>query len=80
MVVEVGRYMKHPNENAHFIEWIELYSGGTFLARLDLVPKLTEPKTKLTVSLDHNHPLIAKTRCNLHGVWQSFEIPVEVED
>jgi superoxide reductase len=80
VVVEVGRYLKHPNENAHFIEWIEMFSGETFLARLDLIPKLTEPKAKLTIALDHNHPLVAKTRCNLHGLWQSFPIPVEVED
>ena len=47
---------------------------------LDLIPKLTEPKAKLTVALNHDHPLTAKTRCNLHGLWQSFPIPLEVED
>lgn len=78
--VEVGQYMKHPNENAHFIEWIELFSGDTFLARIDLEPKLTEPKVKFVVALDHAHPLIAKERCNLHGQWQSFPAEVELED
>ena len=69
--VEVGKHMKHPNENAHYIEWIELFSGETFLARVDLVPRLTEPKVKFVVALDHAHPLIAKERCNLHGLWKS---------
>ncbi|NIO49705.1 MAG: desulfoferrodoxin [Candidatus Aminicenantes bacterium] len=77
--VEVGKHMKHPNENAHYIEWIELYSGETFLARVDLVPRLTEPKVKFVVALDHAHPLIAKERCNLHGLWQSFPVEIEVE-
>jgi len=77
--VEVGKHLKHPKENAHYIEWIELYSGETFLARVDLVPKLTEPKVKLVVALDHAHPLIAKERCNLHGLWQSSPVEIEVE-
>lgn len=76
VVVQVGKHMSHPNENAHFIEWIELYSGETFLARVDLVPRLTEPKIKFTVILDHPHSLTAKCRCNLHGLWISF--PLEI--
>ncbi len=72
--------MKHPNENAHYIEWIELYSGETFLARIDLVPRLTEPKVIFVVALDHAHPLIAKERCNLHGLWQSFLVEIELEE
>ena len=59
VVVQVGKHMSHPNENAHFIEWIELYSGETFLARVDLVPRLSEPKIKFTVILDHPHSLTA---------------------
>lgn len=77
--VEVGKHMKHPNENAHFIEWIELFSGETFLARIDLVARLAEPKVKFVVALDHAHPLMAKQRCNLHGQWQSLSFAIEVE-
>jgi superoxide reductase len=77
--VEVGKYMKHPNENAHYIEWIELYSGDTFLARVDLVPHLSEPKVKFTIALDYTHPLIVRERCNLHGLWESFPKEIKVE-
>ena len=79
VTVEVGKHLAHPNENGHFIEWIELYSGDTFLARVDLVPRLVQPKVSFMVALDHQHALTAKLRCNLHGVWQSapFEITVE---
>lgn len=79
VVVEVGKYLAHPNENAHFIEWIELYSGKTFLARVDLVPRLTLPRVSLNVALDHEHPLTAKIRCNLHGLWTGFPVEIKVE-
>ena len=78
--VEVGNLLAHPNENAHFIEWIELYSGDTFLARANLEPRLTVPKVKFVVALDHGHALIAKERCNLHGVWESQPFAIELED
>lgn len=80
VTVEVGRYLAHPNENGHFIEWIELYSGDTFLTRVDLVPRLTQPKVRVIVALDHGHPLVAKQRCNLHGVWESPPFAVEVNE
>ena len=80
VLIEVGKYMKHPNENAHYIEWIELFSGETFLVRVDLVPKLSEPNVKVVVALDHAHPLVAKERCNLHGQWQSLPFEIEVEE
>jgi superoxide reductase len=76
VTVQVGKHMSHPNENAHFIEWIELHSGDTFLARLDLVPRLTTPSATFTIALDHAHALTAKCRCNLHGIWASF--PFEI--
>lgn len=78
--IEVGRLMAHPNENAHFIEWIELYSGDTFLARADLEPRLTAPRVTFVVALEHGHELIAKERCNLHGVWESQPIAFEFEE
>jgi len=78
ITVEVGKYMKHPNENAHYIEWVELLSGDTFLARTDLIPVMTTPKVTFTVSLTHAHPLKARTRCNLHGLWESAEKEIEM--
>lgn len=77
--IMVGKLLTHPNENGHFIEWIELYSGDTFLARTDLVPRLTSPKVSFTVALDHEHSLVARARCNMHGVWQSFPFQITIE-
>ena len=78
--VEVGKLLAHPNENGHFIEWIELFSGETFLARIDLEPRLTVPSVKFVIALDHGHALVAKERCNLHGVWESQPFAIMVED
>jgi len=79
VTVEAGKLLAHPNENAHFIEWIELYSGDTFLARTDLVPRLTAPKATFRLALDHGHDLVARIRCNLHGVWQSAPYQIDID-
>jgi superoxide reductase len=78
VTVEVGRYMKHPNTLGHFIQWIELYSGNTFLGRAEFTPEFSDPKIKMVVMLKHGHPLIAVERCNLHGIWASEPKPIKV--
>ena len=71
VTVEVGKLLTHPNENAHFIEFIELYAGQIYLARLDFTARTTCPVMKVCVSLDKDlGPLRAFARCNLHGVWE----------
>ncbi|MCM8819957.1 MAG: class II SORL domain-containing protein [Candidatus Omnitrophica bacterium] len=72
VTIEVGKYKPHPNEPGHFIEWIELYSGDTFLFRLNLSGSLSAPKVTVPVKLTHAHgPLKAWAKCNLHGLWES---------
>lgn len=78
--VEVGKLLAHPNEPGHFIEFIELYAGDTYLARMDFTAKTTCPVMKTCVSLDHSHgKLRAFTRCNLHGTWEN-DVDIEVAD
>ncbi len=69
--VRVGEYKEHPNEPGHFFEWMELYSGDTFLSRISLSPEKTHYVMKTTVKLDHAHSLKARAKCNLHGAWES---------
>ena len=79
VVVEVGKLLKHPNEPAHFIQWVELYSGDTFLGRQEFTPGITEPIAKFTVKLEHLHTLRAIERCNIHGLWAGKkELPVDI--
>ncbi len=75
--IKVGEHKNHPNELSHFIEWMELYVGDTFLARLDLSPEKTDYVMKATVQLDHAHPIRGRAKCNLHGIWES-EKEIEV--
>ena len=69
VTVEVGKVVSHPNEPGHFIQWIELYSGHTFIARADLTPVMSDAVVTIPVRLEHVHPLRAIARCNLHGAW-----------
>lgn len=80
VIVEVGKLLKHPNEPGHFIQFIELYAGDTYLARMDFTAKTTCPIMKTCISLDHWHgKLRAFERCNLHGTWES-EVDIEVTE
>lgn len=80
VTVEVGKLLAHPNEPGHFIEFIELYAGDTYLARMDFTAKTTCPIMKTCISLDHAHgKLRAFTRCNLHGTWEN-EVNIEVTE
>jgi superoxide reductase len=80
VTVEVGKLVPHPNEPGHFIEFIELYAGDTYLARMDFTPKTTWPIMKVCVCLEHEHgKLRAFERCNLHGTWED-DVDIEVTD
>ena len=70
VTIEVGKYLNHPNQHGHFIQWMELYSGDTFLSRVDFTSERTDPKAIFTVKLDHLHSLRALAHCNMHGTWE----------
>jgi len=79
VTIEVGKLLKHPNENTHYIEWIELFADDNlFISKVELIPVVGTPKVTLTVSLNESHTLKARARCNLHGIWEySKKIRVE---
>jgi superoxide reductase len=80
VMVEVGKLMQHPNENAHYMEFIELYADHTYLSRIDFTARTTCPIMKVCVSLDHTHGrLRAFAHCNLHGTWEG-QAEIEVTD
>ncbi len=71
ITIEVGKLLAHPNEAGHFVEWIELYCGDTFLTRVSLSGGASAPKATIPVKLSHAHgPLKAWAKCNLHGLWE----------
>ena len=77
--VDVGGGV-HPNENAHFIQWIELRCNGLYIGRVEFAPVIMDPVAKFTMNLpggDDSIELSAVSRCNLHGLWES-KLEVEV--
>ena len=79
VTVKVGE-IPHVMEEGHHIQWIELYSGANFLARVDLTPMMTRAEVTFTVAMGPVHgkrTLRAIERCNLHGQWEA-EAGVEV--
>jgi superoxide reductase len=69
--IKVGELLEHPNEYAHFIQWIELFAGEVFIGRIDLTPVKTEPNVTLKIKLEDSTTIRALTSCNLHGVWEN---------
>jgi len=67
----VGKELAHPDEGGHFIQWIELFAGDAYLARFDFTPTVSGAPVKITLKLNEDTTLVARERCNLHGVWES---------
>lgn len=62
--VNVGS-IPHPMETKHFIQWIEIISGGRTI-RQYLQPG-EAPEASFPVA---NGEVIAREYCNLHGLWK----------
>ena len=69
VTVVVGEHMRHPNEPAHFIQWIELWAADAFVARIDLTAAVAEPTVTITLALTGPVELTALEHCNIHGTW-----------
>lgn len=75
--VHVGKYLKHPNEPTHHIEFLDLYMDDLFLCRADLQARKSEPIVTFTIMVPGSGKLKAYESCNIHGVWRS-EKEIEV--
>lgn len=73
VTVTIGT-IPHVMDPAHHIQWIDLYAGENYLAKVILTPGLTKPRTTLTVVLDSlgKTSLRAVERCNIHGLWENI--------
>ena len=78
--ITVGE-MEHPNENEHFIQWIEFFVGNVYLGRFDFAPIMTRPEITIPIKLSHagmESTLRAISRCNIHGLWEgSVQVKTE---
>ena len=83
VTVSVGENL-HAMGMTHWIEYIELSIGNEPAGRVDLQPKgYLQPKVTFNVVIpkevapDGKVTLVARQRCNLHGLWEgSLDIAV----
>lgn len=71
--ISVGE-IPHVMEESHHIQWIHVYSGENFNARIDLTPVFTKPEVTVTLLKGGKHDtstLKVVERCNLHGQWEA---------
>ncbi len=71
--IKVGE-MPHVMEEAHHIQWIDVYFGDNFNARIDLTPVFTRPEVSITLLKSGKHrtgTLRVVERCNMHGQWEA---------
>jgi superoxide reductase len=71
--------VEHPNEPAHFIEWVELYSGDTFVGRCSYNGGTSFAIARFKLKLSHAHGILKVwAKCNLHGLWEEIK-SIQVE-
>lgn len=73
VTIKVGE-LPHVMEEAHHIQWLEVYFSSNFYTRIDLTPVFTIPEVTLTLVRHAQHKtgtLRVIERCNIHGQWES---------
>jgi len=71
--ISVGE-IPHVMEETHHIQWIDVYSGDNFNARIDLTPVFTKPEVSVTLQKGGKHRkarIRVIERCNVHGQWEA---------
>ncbi len=66
IIVKVGE-VDHPMAEEHYIEWIEVINGD-YSQKKYLKPG-EKPQAEFYVPFNEN--LVARSYCNLHGLWKS---------
>ena len=81
--VKVGDEYAHPDDFDHYIAYVQLWDGETFLAQANFVAgALGSAANQLEVDFyivpTKKMKLTAMAYCTKHGLWQSDEVVVEV--
>ncbi|MDH4128148.1 MAG: class II SORL domain-containing protein [Spirochaetota bacterium] len=82
--VRVGNEYKHPDDNDHYISYVQLWDGETFLGQTNFPPGVlgglpgqVEVDFNI-VPIKNKLNLVAISYCTKHGIWEgnSFEVNV----
>ena len=83
--VKVGDQYKHPDDFDHFIKYVQLWDGETFLSEAHFVPGVQgnqpgQVEVDFYIVPKKNMKLSAMSYCTKHGLWQSDEKEVSVQE
>ncbi|KJR41308.1 superoxide reductase [Candidatus Magnetoovum chiemensis] len=73
LTIKVGE-IPHVMDVGHSIQWIDIYFGQNFNARIELTPVFTKPEVTIKLVKGGGHrtsTLRVIERCNLHGQWEA---------
>jgi superoxide reductase len=68
--VTIGE-INHPMGPKHYIQNIDLLVGNEPAGHIELRPDVAVAKATFYIRLDKPVTLVARTYCNLHGLWES---------
>ena len=82
--VQVGDEYAHPDDFDHYIAWVQLWDGETFLAEASFTAGVLggnpgQVEVDFHIVPRKNLKLTALAYCTKHGLWQSEEVAVTVE-
>jgi superoxide reductase len=70
VTIKVGQ-LPHVMDPGHYIQFIDLYAGQTFLSRVTFTPIAPMPKVTHFMVLTESTKLRAVVFCNLDGFWEA---------
>jgi len=81
--VKVGDQYLHPDDFDHYIAYVQLWDGETFLAQANFTAgtmgsAANQVEVDFYIVPTKKMKLTAMAYCTKHGLWQSEEIAVEV--
>jgi superoxide reductase len=82
--VRVGTQYQHPDNDDHFISFVQLWNRETFLAETHFTPGTMGVDGNLEVDYfiiaKMSMNLAAMINCTKHGLWQSDNVEIKVHD
>lgn len=84
--IKVGKEYAHPDDFDHFIKYVQLWDGETFLGETHFVPGvLGNEKSQVEVDFyiipkKKKLKLVAMSYCTKHGLWESDPVEVAVAE
>ena len=82
--VKVGDAYAHPDDFDHYIKYVQLWNGETFLAEAHFPPgtlgnQAGHVEVDFYIVPQKNQKIVAMAYCTKHGLWQSDEVAVAVQ-